>query len=63
MPENDQIQSRFQPGNQINSQIQENNFAKNQQQIQETSQQNLSQNSKPHKSWLNKFLGWIFIFL
>ena len=55
----------------MNLQIQQNNLVQSQQTNQEVVQQNnvesaeqdLSQNSKPHKSWLNKFLGWIFIFL
>lgn len=71
MSEDNQIQPWFQPENQVNPQTQQNNFIQEQQQVQETSQQvdqqnnievpqqNLSQNSKPHKSWLTKILTGI----
>ena len=70
MPEDNQIQPCFQPENQVNPQIQQNNFIQ-EQQVQgdsqqvsqqnniETPQQNLSQDSKAHKSWLTKILTGI----
>lgn len=71
MLEDNQSQPWLQPEIQVNPQIQQNNLVQSQQTNQEVVQQNnvesaeqdLSQNSKPHKSWLNKVLGWIFIFL
>lgn len=69
MPEDNQIQSWFQPENQANPhpQIQQNNFVQgeqvpgatqqvNQQNNIKVPQQNLSQDSKTHKSWLTKIL-------
>ena len=68
MPEDNQIQTWFQPEIQTNSQIQQNNLAQNQQINQGIVQQNnvgpaeqnLSQSSKPRSSRLTKIVGCIF---
>lgn len=68
MPEDNQIQTWFQPEIQTNPQIQQNNLVQNQQTNQEIVQQNnvgpaeqnLSQSSKPCSSRLTKIVGCIF---
>ena len=68
MPEENQIQTWFQPESQVNSQIQQDNLAQSQQINQGIVQQNnvgpaeqnLSQSTKPHSSRLTKIVSCIF---